>query len=118
MSVSKVAGVYRHEKCSWYGLEKRMMAMTRFRVDSGQTEYEICQQLCEDSPVTTVVKAAAVNVLFIVISESKSVVVNDSAAGGCSRSGESEACGWRCPGYDDDGRPGNGAIDERRVTSR
>ena len=71
-------------------------------------------------PLSTVVKAAGDNVLFIVISasaESKAVMVNDSAAGGCSRSGESEACGWRWPGYDDDGRPGNGAIDERRVTS-
>jgi len=67
-------------------------------------------------PLSTVVKAAGDNVLFIVISESKAVVVNDSAAGGCSRSGESEACGWRWPGDDDDGRPGNGAIDERRVT--
>src|SRR6218665_3187107 len=97
-----------------------MMAMTRFRFAVGQTEYEIGQQLCEDSPVTAVVKAAGDNVWFIVISasaESKAVMVNDSAAGGCSRCGESEACGCRGPGYDD-GRPGNGAIDERRVTSR
>src|SRR6218665_3559612 len=117
MNVSQVAGVYRHEKCSWYWLERRMMVMTRFRFAVGQTEYENGQQLCEASPVTTVVKAAGDNVLFIVISESKAVVVNDSAAGGCSRSGESEACGCRWPGYDD-GQPGNGAIDERRVTSR
>src|SRR6218665_927798 len=118
MSVSKVAGEYRHEKFSWYCLEKRMMAMTRDLVAVGPTEYENGQQLCEASPVTTVVKAAGDSVLFIVISELKAVVVNDSAAGGCSRSGASEACGWRWPGYDDDGRPGNGAIDERRVTSR
>src|SRR6218665_517791 len=113
----KRAGVYRHEKCSWYWLLKRMMAMTRDRVAVGHREDDIGQQLHEDSPVTTVVKAAGDNVLFIVISESKAVVVNDSAAGGCSRSGESEACGCRWPVYDD-GRPGNGAIDERRVTSR
>src|SRR6218665_1316172 len=72
-------------------------------------------------PLSTVVTAAGDNVLFIVISasaESKAVRVKDGAAGGCSRSGGSEACGWRWPGYDDDGRPGNGAIDERRVTSR
>src|SRR6218665_2378612 len=98
MSVSKVAGVNRHEKCSWYWLEKRMMAMTRDRVAVGHREDDIGQQLHEDSPVTTVVKAAGDNVLFIVISasaESKAVMVNDGAAGGCSRSGESEACGWR-----------------------
>src|SRR6218665_2165247 len=51
MSASKVAGVYRHEKCSWFWLEKRMMAMTRCRVAVGQTEEEIFQQLREDSPV-------------------------------------------------------------------
>jgi len=95
-----------------------MIVMTRFRFAVGQTEYEIGQQLCKDSPGTTVVKAAGDNVLCIVISESKAVMVKDGAAGGCSRSGGSEACGWRWPGYDDDGRPGNGAIDERRVTSR
>src|SRR6218665_1374064 len=69
-------------------------------------------------PLSIVVKGAGDNVVFIVISASKAVMVKDGAAGGCSRSGGSEACGWRWPGYDDDGRPGNGAIDERRVTSR
>ena len=71
------------------------MVMTRDRVAVGQTEYENGQQLCEDSPVTTVVKAAGDNVLFIVISasaESKAVMVKHGAAGGCSRSGEIEAC--------------------------
>ena len=54
MSVSKVAGEYRHEKFSWYCLEKRMMAMTRDLVAVGQREDEIGQQLHEDSPVVDI----------------------------------------------------------------
>ena len=64
MSVSKVAGVNRHEKCSWYWLEKRMMAMTRDRLAVGQREDEMANSCMKTHPLSTFVKAAAVNVLF------------------------------------------------------
>src|SRR6218665_483608 len=84
MSVSKVAGVYRHEKCSWYWLEKRMMAMTRGLVAVGQMEDEIRQQLHEDSPVVDICEGGRCErfVCFhcSVVGVRVTVVVEDSAA--------------------------------------
>src|SRR6218665_4159896 len=90
MSVSKVAGVYIHEKCSWYWLEKRMMTMTRDGVAVGQREYEMANSLHEDSPVVDICEGGRCE-RFV------------CGGSGCSRAGEVEAGDWIWLGGDDGG---------------